>query len=162
MKYYVSIILLLLCVSCSNSNSSTDESNTDNSSTQSAPSDTVAIPDVGGCYLHVTGKDTLTVALKQEGIELTGSAVYDHFEKDGSSGTLEGTIRANGVIHAWYSFQAEGMNSVRELMYKKEGDRLILAFADEYQRHDTSFIRNVDSVQFAGSALVFEPVPCNQ
>jgi hypothetical protein len=86
---------------------------------------------------------------------------FKNFEKDSSSGTFTGTYNSAGILIADYSFQSEGMSSVMQVAFKKDGDNFI-------RGHGTM---NADGTRFANPAMltydstatlsVFKQVACS-
>ncbi len=101
------------------------------------------------CYLFVAAKDTYALKLNIVDTAVTGTAVYKNFEKDSSHGTVEGTVDGD-IIRLWYHFQSEGMNSVRELYFKKEGDQLVTGTSHEATRADTAYVPDAKAVVYNG------------
>ncbi|MBA2630340.1 MAG: hypothetical protein H0U84_04885 [Thermoleophilaceae bacterium] len=80
--------------------------------------------DVNGCYMKILKRDTIAIKLYQTGTSVTGKLTFDNYEKDGSTGTVHGIIEGN-IIKLWYNFASEGMNSVMEIYFKKQGNQLL-------------------------------------
>lgn len=85
---------------------------------------------IEGCYVATLAKDvyTLTIVSENEGT-FAGSLSFKNFEKDSSSGTYNGTYK-DGVLLGDYSFQSEGMNSVMQVIFKKEGEAFVRGFGE--------------------------------
>lgn len=101
------------------------------------------------CYLFVAAKDTYALKLNIIDTSVKGTAVFKNFEKDSSHGTVEGTVNGD-IIRLWYHFQSEGMNSVRELYFKKEGDKLVSGISGEVTRADTAYVPDAKAVVYNG------------
>ncbi len=114
------------------------------------------VPVVGEqCYLFVAAKDTYALKLNMIDTLVKGTAVFKNFEKDSSHGTVEGTVNGD-IIRLWYHFQSEGMNSVRELYFKKEGDKLVSGISDEATRADTAYVADAKAVVYNGPVYMKE------
>ena len=107
------------------------------------------------CYLFVAAKDTYALKLNIIDTSIKGTAVFKNFEKDSSHGTVEGTVNGD-IIRLWYHFQSEGMNSVRELYFKKEGDKLVSGISDEATRADTAYVADAKAVVYNGPVYMKE------
>ena len=103
--------------------------------------------DVNGCYLKILKRDTFAIKLDQTGSSVTGKLSFDNYEKDGSTGTVHGTIDAN-IIKLWYNFASEGMNSVMEVYFKKEGDHLLRGTGPSDAKGDTSYYTDHSAIQY--------------
>lgn len=101
------------------------------------------------CYLFVAAKDTYALKLNIIDTSVKGTAVFKNFEKDSNHGTVEGTVDGD-IIRLWYNFQSEGMNSVRELYFKKDGDKLVTGTSNEATRADTAYVPDAKAVIYNG------------
>ena len=81
---------------------------------------------VSGCYRHTRGRDTLLVQLVQNGGRLAGRMRFDNYQIDGSMGTVTGNVSGD-TLFLWYDFLSEGMRSVREMIFMKKGEDLMMA-----------------------------------
>jgi hypothetical protein len=74
-----------------------------------------------GCYIAHLSKDVYSLTIiSQHGKNVTGTLDFKNFDKDSSSGTFAGTYK-NGILLGEYSFSSEGMNSVTQVIFKKQG-----------------------------------------
>jgi hypothetical protein len=74
---------------------------------------------IAGCYAQMLGNDvyTLNITSAENGV-VSGTVAFNNYEKDSSSGTFAGTYE-NGILLGDYTFDSEGMHSVRQLVFKK-------------------------------------------
>ena len=114
---------------------------------------------VANCYQYINKKDTVTLKIVAAGENVTGDLVYNFFEKDRNEGTIQGYIK-DGVLIAIYSFRAEGMQSIRQVAFKKTGDGYTEGTGElDMAGAETRFV-NIDSLDFSGS-IVLKPFDCN-
>jgi len=74
---------------------------------------------IKGCYLYTVNKDTFQLAITAVNKnDVEGSIIYNFYEKDDSKGTFNGHFDGN-TLKGDYTFQSEGSNSVREVIFKK-------------------------------------------
>lgn len=99
--------------------------------------DTGDLPGMNGCYTSIIKKDTATLHINFSGSEVSGDLVYKRFEKDGNVGTLKGKVQ-DSLIIADYTFESEGITSVREVVFKMRGDNLIEGYGDIKMNGDTA------------------------
>ncbi len=149
------LLLVVLAFGCNSKNSSSTDTVIDSPSTvKSAPdtanssANTTALLD--GCYMKVTGRDTLFLQLQQSGQNISGSMYFDNYEKDSSKGTVTGKME-NGKLILWYSFDAEGMHSYSQQVLQPVEDGLILGNSDVRASNDTTYIKDLSAVQFPAS-----------
>jgi hypothetical protein len=115
------------------------------------PADDQAVA-VTGCYMQVLQRDTFTANLQQDGNNIRGNLTFDNFEKDGSSGVVNGKID-NDVIKLFYSFASEGMNSIMEVYFRQQGGSLVRGIGEMNTRGDTAYFVNPAAISYTGSEL---------
>lgn len=144
-------ILLILIAGCNESGNEKTEKVfiTDTSFSDSA--EVKVQEDVSGCYMRVTGRDTLLLRLTQTGDEISGTLIFDNFEKDSSHGTLKGKKLGDGIIHVYYDFFAEGMRSIREMYFKPGNKKITMATGDMDYSGDTSYFKNAPQLFYSQS-----------
>ncbi len=104
---------------------------------------------IEGCYVATLAKDVYTLTiLSEESGNFTGSLSFKNFEKDSSSGTYNGTYK-DGILLGDYSFQSEGMDSVMQVIFKKEGEAFVRGFGEVNETGDR-FV-NLDEITYDGS-----------
>ena len=113
---------------------------------------------VQNCYLFIAARDTYALQLVITGDSVEGKAVYRNYEKDSSHGDLKGTL-LNDIFRLWYSFESEGMHSVRELYFKRSGEDLVAGIAEEQLRQDTAYVPRPELITYTGA--VYHPGPCS-
>jgi hypothetical protein len=114
--------------------------------------------DMSGCFWKITGRDTLVAWLVQTENTITGKLSFDNFEKDGSSGPVHGTVEGD-IIKLWYSFESEGMKSVMETWFKKQGDSLLRGVGPSAVRADSSYFTDHTAIKFSDEQS-FQKVDC--
>ena len=102
---------------------------------------------IPGCYSWTAGRDTATLHLQVKETQVTGNLIYDWSEKDRNAGTLQGAVQ-DSLLVANYTFQSEGMTSVREVVFKIKGDLLIEGYGAVITRGDTIKYKNKAKLQF--------------
>lgn len=151
MKYLVVAALLITMVSCSNNNirentpatDSTD--NTDSlvaASAQTAPS----------CYQYINDKDTVSLSISGEAITVTGLLSYSYYQKDKSSGDIQGNMYGDTLI-ADYTFQSEGTTSVREIAFLKKDSTFVEGYGDVEEKEGKMIFKNRNTIKFTGKPL---------
>ena len=112
-----------------------------------------------GCYTYNLARDTATMKLTVTGDSVTGILKYRLYEKDSNSGTIKG-VKKDSLLVADYTFQSEGMKSVREVVFKITDLALVEGFGAIYTSGDTVRFKNKDGLQFENSH-VFKKINCN-
>jgi hypothetical protein len=140
-------ILFLSIFGCNTGASPANEDIAIKEQERSAMEQAYATTDFNGCYWKISGRDTIVAWLAQTENTLTGKLSFDNFEKDGSSGTVHGTIEGD-TARLWYSFESEGMKSVMEIRFRKNGDRLLRGTGVTQVNGDTSLFSDNQPVEF--------------
>jgi hypothetical protein len=104
--------------------------------------------DVAGCYRMIIKKDTATMSLNRDGDDVTGSLNYNWFERDDNTGTFKGTIKNDSIIVANYTFQSEGVTSVRQVVFKIKDSVLLQGYGEQYMKNDTLWFRDASLAIF--------------
>lgn len=155
MRKILSLQLVILVIGC---NSTTDNSTAtviDSPSTVKSAPDTANLSanktaSLDGCYMKVVGRDTLFLQLQQSGENFSGNMHFNNYEKDSSKGTVTGKMD-NGKLILWYSFNAEGMHSYSQQILQPVKDGLVLGIGDVRASNDTTYIKDLSTVQFPAS-----------
>jgi hypothetical protein len=142
MKAITIISLAILMISCNSPEKETDKSGTKDTS-------------VTNCYRYTNKKDTVTLQLVRTGESLTGTLVYNLYEKDKNTGTIQGFMKKNLLV-AEYKFVSEGMLSTRQVAFKWEGNTLIEGYGDSFRKNDKVYFKNLDSLSFSNSIKLTE------
>jgi hypothetical protein len=162
LAFYLLAAMLISCGPRSESSSSTTVTDHDTSVTATAPSnanDAPAKPAAGqlaaGCYQMIIDKDTAWMNITPDGHSASGKLVYKRFEKDNNSGNFKGTITGDN-LRGWYSFNSEGMLSVREVVFKIKNNALAEGYGDIAMRNDTAYFKYPQALQFEENHLYTE------
>ena len=127
--HFLVLVVFSACSGDSNAPQSMDSSATiHNNITDTLITDNKPVQ-LNGCYQMTMKEDTANLRLSLQDSTVTGNLEYHLKEKDRNTGTLAGVIR-DGFIYADYTFQSEGVTSVREVAFKIEGDSLVPGFGD--------------------------------
>ncbi|MFN0290426.1 hypothetical protein [Pedobacter helvus] len=110
------------------------------------------------CYSYIKDKDTAQLTLITTGMVSTGELNYNWFEKDQNTGSIAGEMRGDTLV-ANYTFNAEGKQSVREVVFLKKGDQLLEGFGDVEEKEGRVRFKDLAKVQF-NNKIVFEKVAC--
>jgi hypothetical protein len=90
--------------------------------------------------------------------EFTGRMMFDNYQKDGSRGTVKGRDK-DGIVHLWYDFHSEGMRSVMEIYFKREGDKLVRGIGKMEVKGDTTYYVDPESIAYSATES-FEQTDC--
>lgn len=110
------------------------------------------------CFQYIKNRDTATLTINTENEELTGRLAYNLYEKDSNRGTIAGEMKGDTVI-AEYTFDSEGMRSVREIVLLKKDGKFYEGYGDVEQRNGKTVFKNRSKLKF-GDAIVFSETNC--
>lgn len=111
------------------------------------------------CYEYANGKDTIHLSLTTtNGNNVSGDLKYAWFEKDNNTGTLSGMFKGD-TLYADYTFQSEGMTSVRETVFLRKGDELLQGYGDITEKDNKQTFKDKKSVKF-DEKMVLKKVVC--
>jgi hypothetical protein len=102
----------------------------------------VSRPDLEGCYRMTIGKDTATLFVSYEGDSVKGALSYHWEQRDHNDGTIRGVLR-DSLLVADYTFQSEGILSVREVVFKMYEDTLLQGYGEPVTVRDTVRFRDI-------------------
>ena len=107
----------------------------------------IPIKELSGCYEMVISKDSAFLNLNLKGNLVSGDLEYKRFEKDSNKGTFTGTYK-DGIIDVWYNFQSEGVISVRQVVFKIEGENIFEGYGDVDQKEDTAYYKYPQTLKY--------------
>ncbi|MEO6683954.1 MAG: hypothetical protein ABIN48_14110 [Ginsengibacter sp.] len=143
-KYFV--IFGCFLAACSSNNSS--ETTTKIAEVQEVPViDSTSF--VGGCYTAILNQDTSQLLLRHKNgaKSISGELEINNFEKDRNKGTLNGEVEGDLII-TWYDFQSEGVGSVRQVVFKIQGDTLYEGYGNLDKMGDTLYFNNIGALKY--------------
>ncbi|WP_316814012.1 hypothetical protein [Pedobacter heparinus] len=111
------------------------------------------------CYVYIKNRDTASLKLNIDGEELTGELNYNLFEKDSNKGKIAGEMKGDTII-AEYTFDSEGMRSVREVVFVKKDDGNIYEGTGEVMEKGGKMIFKDRSALKFSPTLVFTKTDC--
>jgi hypothetical protein len=127
--------------------------------TAEAPATTAAAtPTEPQCYAYTSGKDTVRLTLAATQPTVTGQLSYRYFEKDHNEGTIRGAMHGD-TLRAEYTFQSEGVASVREVAFLRRGTGFVEGYGDVVERGGAMVFKQTNALRFT-SANTLAPVPC--
>jgi len=143
----ITTLFIFLILSCNNNSVPETQSEVQKEKDREAIDKSYSVTDFNGCFWMITGRDTAVAWLAQTENTITGKLSFDNFEKDGSTGTVHGTIEGD-VAKLWYAFQSEGMKSIMEVWLKKQGDTLLRGTGESKVNADSSYFADRTAVKF--------------
>lgn len=100
------------------------------------------------CYLYANNRDTIKLILKENKTLVTGTLLFNFYEKDGSHGVFEGIMKGD-TIYADYNFEAEGTKSKRELILLKKDNVVLQGYGElEVDAQNTTVFKENATITF--------------
>jgi hypothetical protein len=124
-KFTVLFFTALTMLNCKNKEEKTENTNTQEVLTEEKKPASIDL----GCYIFNDGKNDVIFEITENGSEIKGNLTFAFAEKDKNSGSFNGKLNDN-ILLGKYTFQSEGTESVREVAFKIDGDKLIEGYGD--------------------------------
>lgn len=102
---------------------------------------------LNGCYQMIMKQDTANLRLQITDSTITGTLNFYLYHKDKNEGSIKGVLR-NNMIYADYTFQSEGMTSVREVVFRLDNDVLVQGFGELTEKEGKIIFLNKNRLQF--------------
>ena len=115
---------------------------------------------LSGCYEMVMKQDTASLVLHVTDTTVTGNLNFHWYQKDRNEGTLKGVLR-NDMIYADYSFQSEGLTSVREIIFKIKDTTLLQGTGELAEQNGKIVYQDKENLSF-NETYPFIKVACNK
>ena len=146
---YIKATALMLCIACNSSNNNEGNNDTikDYDTGTSNPAESIS-----SCYENINGKDTVFLSIFNKSKIITGSLNYNYYEKDKNSGTLRGNMYGDTLL-AEYIFKSEGITSIREVAFLKQGDSFIEGYGDVEEQYGKMVFKNKGTLNFTARPL---------
>ena len=139
------LISFLFITGCNSPETKTDEIKKD-SITEKIPATASA-----ACYIMANGKDTATMQMTVSGPAVSGTLMFNLFQKDKNKGEFSG-IMQDTLIVGNYTFESEGMTSVREVVFKLKDDQLYEGYGEVIEKDNGVSFTDI-------TKLKYQPVP---
>jgi hypothetical protein len=107
------------------------------------------------CFRYSTEKDSVLLSITYSADSVRGTLKYYLAEKDKNIGTIKGKL-ANDLLLGEYTFQSEGIESKRQVAFKKDGNDLIEGYGEIQNTNGNSRFVNIDSLKFSESIILKE------
>lgn len=140
-------ILFLVIYSCTPSTPSNEEA--EDSSASSGTSMT------GGeqVYCFTTESDTVILSLDISPDKVRGTLLTQYAGKDKNTGAIAGQLHGD-TLFADYTFQSEGVESIREVAFILRGDKAMEGYGDVIEGNGKMVFASRDSLAFDSSFVL--------
>ena len=130
---YIAFSVALMIISCNNS--------------ETKSSDQSAINGPGKTCFSKFAKDTIELSFASTGDSISGTLAYKIFEKDKTEGVIHGHFKGD-TLFAEYTFQSEGMQSLREIVFLKKGDVLVQGIGPIEEKGNRQYFTDYKQIHF--------------
>ncbi|MES2416971.1 MAG: hypothetical protein V4541_02225 [Bacteroidota bacterium] len=110
------------------------------------------------CYVYSNNKDSASLTVTTNGPNISGKLAYYLFEKDSNTGTIKGELRGDTLI-ADYTFNSEGIESVRQVVFLKKEGKLLSGFGEVVEKDGVTRFKDLSKLTF-DNLLQFTPTAC--
>lgn len=100
-----------------------------------------------GCYEMTMKKDSAFLQLQLTDSVVNGTLNFNFFEKDSNKGTIKGVLRGDKII-ADYTFQSEGLTTVREVVFLLQDKTLVQGFGELQEKGGKFVFTDPDNLQY--------------
>lgn len=141
--------VILLCFSCLMLCCKADVKNNDTTKAPEQLTRTV------NCYEYINKKDTVSMKTYTQGDSIYGTLSYNFFEKDKNTGEITGKM-VQEIMVLDYTFNSEGMTSVRQVAFKKNGKFLTEGYGESFEKDGKMVFKNIFTLDFTGKTILQE------
>ncbi|RDC55052.1 hypothetical protein DU508_18030 [Pedobacter chinensis] len=145
----IATVFMVACESKTTTTATTDSTINSSTETQTGSAQ---------CFQYVKNRDTAGLTLNIEDEKVTGSLSYNLFEKDKNKGVIAGIVKGDTII-ADYTFQSEGITSIRQVAWLRQNDQLIEGFGDVEEVDGKTKFKNIGKLTF-GKSTIFSKTNC--
>lgn len=110
------------------------------------------------CYSFIKNNDTAKLNFINTNGITTGELSYSLYQKDKNKGIIEGEMKGDTLI-VDYTFDSEGSESVREVVFLQRNNQLIEGFGDVEEKDGKTVFKDKSKLIF-GNSIVFKKVDC--
>lgn len=110
------------------------------------------------CYEYAKDSSKVSLNIVLANDVVTGDLLFDYYEKDKNSGTIEGKMKGD-TLFADYSFMSEGIHSVREIVFLRNGNDWVEGYG-EVEELNGKFVFKTNATLTFNSNIVLQKIPC--
>ncbi|KAB7732658.1 hypothetical protein F5984_01525 [Rudanella paleaurantiibacter] len=156
MKTRYRILLAVCCLGtgCQQERSATDTEQTTQTAASTKPGSAITTE----CYAFASPQDSVRLKLVRSGNTITGELLYRFSGKDQNTGTITGSVQGDTIL-ANYTFESEGQQSVREVVFLRKGNKLAEGYGPVQEKDQVMAFIDRSKLSFDNDMLL-TPVPC--
>ncbi len=154
--FFLSAVALIFC-GCNDSNENEKQS-VRNDSAGTREVSTAKNSRGPECYAQRTSTDTIQLSFTQNDSTVNGRLSINRSGKDRNNGTFIGEMKGDTLL-ALYSFQSEGITSVREIAFLRKENVMIEGYGPISQRNGKSIFTDHAKLTFDAKMELIK-LPC--
>lgn len=113
-----------------------------------------------GCYVAKLAKDIYVLKIdNQTGDDVSGVIAFNNYEKDSSSGSFTGTYKDH-ILLGDYAFNSEGMDSVMQVVFKKEGDVFVRGYGPTMLDGNKITFNDLSGITYDANSVFAKDADC--
>jgi len=147
-----SLLLLFLSLVTFACNKQSKDTSTSESDSDTPGEMKVMIP-AQTCYMGTIGRDSIFLKTERFPNVVTGTLEYKNYEKDRSSGTIDGKMKGDTLL-ADYTFTSEGIESVAQVVFLLQGNTAIEGYGDKEEKDGKMVFKSLDKISFDKSVIL--------
>ena len=135
-KIYFLVLIVFIFAACKNQSKTTVAAKLANKITEPLT-----------CYSY--SKDSNNVMMQISIVDniVKGDLQIEYYQKDKNTGKINGEMKGD-TLYAEYTFMSEGLNSIREVAFLKNGNELTEGFGDVEERSGKTVFTNKSKLKF--------------
>ena len=113
-----------------------------------------------GCYVYNANNSMITLEITETGESISGSLIYALAEKDKNIGIFKGQLKED-ILIGDYTFQSEGMESVREVAFKFDGEQFFEGYGEMVIEGSKASFKDTSKINYM-STTALTKTDCEQ
>ena len=100
-----------------------------------------------GCYVYNANNSMITLEITENEEAISGNLTYALAEKDKNTGTFKGQLKED-ILIGNYTFQSEGVESVREVAFKLDGEQLFEGYGEMVVEGSKASFKDTSTINY--------------
>ncbi|MBC7493369.1 MAG: hypothetical protein H7221_00045 [Flavobacterium sp.] len=106
--------------------------------------------DPSACYNYSKDSNNVMMHISIVDNMVKGDLLIEYYQKDKNKGKIIGEMKGD-TLYAEYTFNSEGLNSVREVAFLKKGNEFNEGFGDVEEKSGKMVFKNKATIKFENS-----------
>ena len=109
------------------------------------------------CYQYTKDSSTIKLNITIRDNRVTGTLLYDYYQKDRSAGKIKGEIKSD-TLFATYTFVSEGVESEREVVFLKTANGWVEGYGEIDDKDGKVMFKDKNKITFDNNAMLKQTV----